>query len=47
MERTANTAATVTEEETKSPRVIHFKAKNKQNVKWDEEVIDNENLGKK
>ena len=47
MEKTSNSTTTVTQEETKEPNVIHFKAKNKQNVKWDEDVIDNEDLNKK
>ncbi|CAI2385012.1 unnamed protein product [Moneuplotes crassus] len=42
---TSNTE--LTNEETKGPEVINFQVKNKQKVKWDENVIDNENMGKK
>ena len=50
METTASHSGGNTElvqEETKSPKIIKFKAKIKNKVKWKEDVIDNENMGKK
>ena len=47
MEAEGNQTTTQTAEETKAPRVINYQAKIRKNVKWDEDVVDNENMGKK
>ena len=44
---TSSSVQTVQKKKEKEPKVINFKAKIKNNVKWDTEVVDNENMGKK